>query len=576
MYVLKFINALKTKLNKKRQNARFVTTSDADGYYNSALMLVIKMDQRKHYADVFEYYGSKNTKIRDIPPLVSRLNAFVDKDGVIKVKSKFDRWSDRKSFAFPILMSDKSLLTDLIVADVHIKASHGGCYNVLNFLRKEFWIPRIFTAVKRILKNCVTCKRFNARPVKINQNAYRFERASPPCEVFKYVYMDYLGPFMVYQGNMKQKVWLLCITCMWSRAVAIKICPDQSVRSFLRAFQMHVMEQGLPCRVFSDLGSQLTVGTSMIADYLLDVETMTYLNENGIKNVKFEQYFKGNSALGSLVEVCVKFIKRLLFGAIKNNVLQYHDFEFMIVQTISLLNKRPIAFKQGLRDTDSEGIPSPISPELLLKGKETITVNIVPPLHPGEDNDVDWSARLSSKDVLRQEFSKLRKARENIFEIYNVEFTQMLIDQATNDGQRYKPVPHHKLRIDDIILLKENNTKTNNFPMAIVTKVFTNSRDEVTDVIAKKGRTREIVKRHVTSVIPLLRPSQNEEENNPTEPGKNTGEPGTSEATNSSLDGDHHLDSVSRGRPKRRAAMVSRKKTSAMFSDGGTRGGLQH
>ena len=112
--------------------------------------------------------------------------------------------------------------------------------------------------------------------------------------------------------------------------------------------------------------------------------------------------------------------------------------------------------------------------------------------------------------------------------------------------------------------------------MAIVTKVFTNSRDEVTDVVAKKGRTREIVKRHVTSVIPLLRPSQNEEENNPTEPGKNTGEPGTSEATNSSLNGDQHLDSVSEGRPKRRAAMVSRKKTSAMFSDGGTGVGLQH
>ena len=137
---------------------------------------------------------------------------------------------------------------------------------------------------------------------------------------------------MVQQDNMKQKVWLLC---MWSRAVVIKICPDQFYKNFLRTFQIHVIEQGLPCRVFSDLGSQFTAGTSMIADYLLDVETMAYLNENGIKNVKFEQYFKGNSALGSLVEVYVKFIKRLLFGAIKNNILPYHDFEFMVVQTIS-------------------------------------------------------------------------------------------------------------------------------------------------------------------------------------------------------------------------------------------------
>ena len=67
--------------------------------------------------------------------------------------------------------------------------------------------------------------------------------------------------------------------------------------------------------------------------------------------------------------------------------------------------------------------------------------------------------------------------------------------------------------------------------MAIVTKVFPNCRDEVTNAIAKKGRTREIVKRHVTSVIPLLRPSMDDESNDPTESSKHTVKTDSCEAT---------------------------------------------
>ena len=97
---------------------------------------------------------------------------------------------------------------------------------------------------------------------------------------------------------------------------------------------MHVFENGLPSSVFSDLGSQLVAGGNMIADYLNDVETQVYLAENGIKFEGFEHYFKGNNALGSLVEICVKFTKRLSYGSIRNCVVDYHDFELLIYQTI--------------------------------------------------------------------------------------------------------------------------------------------------------------------------------------------------------------------------------------------------
>ena len=54
--------------------------------------------------------------------------------------------------------------------------------------------------------------------------------------------------------------------------------------------------------------------------------------------------------------------------------------------------------------------------------------------------------------------------------------------------------------------------KPSNYPMGIVRKVTMNDLDEVTDIIVFKGASRETVRRHVTSIIPLLSPVTNDSE----------------------------------------------------------------
>ena len=88
----------------------------------------------------------------------------------------------------------------------------------------------------------------------------------------------------------------------------------------------------------SDLGTQFVAGSDVVSDFLKDPETVRYLQENGSSAVVFEQYFKGCSKLGSMVESCVKLTKRLIHGAISKNVLCLRDFEFLICQTVHLVN----------------------------------------------------------------------------------------------------------------------------------------------------------------------------------------------------------------------------------------------
>ena len=501
-YVFKFIGNIRVKLGKKP----LLQSSCSDvNFYEVAVKHVLSIEQKLHFPELFEYFEVGKTNKRDTPEMVNKLNPRIE-DGLIRIHSKFDRWKDHSQFKFPILLNNNSFITKLIIRDIHEKLSHSGCYAILTELRKEFWIPKVFSTVKKVIKDCVICCRFNGRVVKINQSPYRDFRVSPESVPFRNVFIDHMGPFFVKNGDCKVKRWVLVVSCLWSRGINLVICSDLSVDSFLRALQIHIYQHGIPSKVFSDLGSQLVSGGNIITDFLKSVEITNYLQENGIHSVKFDNYFKGNSSLGSLVEICVKFAKKLMYSSIRNNILNIPDFDLLLAQTISILNKRPLTFKDYLRTDSLEDVPSPITPELLIYGRDIVAINVIPALEIC-DGDVDWFKTMGSNNELKKDFSKLNAVRFNMWKIYSNEFYNNLLDQSVDDKHRFKKVEHLKLAVGDIVLIKDDNVKTVNYPMAIVREVFTNEQGEVTSVKLFKGNTRELVKRHVNSVVPVMRGS---------------------------------------------------------------------
>ncbi len=502
--VLMFINKLKSKL-KIKDPEKYEYLVDEEDLYVKANRQVIRSEQKIKFPEIYQYFNRKEKNIKDIPNLVNQLNIFIDQEGILRVKSKFSRWKNDKCCRYPILLHKESRLTYLIINDLHQKFSHIGVYSLLAEMRKKFWIPHYYSVVKKILRDCISCRRFKERTIKLNQSPYREFRLDPPNIPYQYIFIDHLGPYHVKVNGQKVKVWLLCLTCLWSRAINLKLCMNLTTQEFLRAFQLHSFEYGIPQLVLSDLGSQLVAGANIISDFLKDHEAQSYFEENNVKPIKFEQYFKGCNKLGSLVESCVKATKRLIYGSIRNNVLECREFEFIVGQTVHLINRRPVAFKDGLRDNSGEYVPDPITPESLIHGHNLVSLNMIPYLQSDPEPDPYLISSEDPVSLIKNSFSKLKKVRSKLIESYNSEFVGQLIDQAVNSPGRYKPVKHKKLQKGDIVLLKEINVKPVNYPMGVVIEVQTNILEEVTGVLVLKGKTREKVKRHVSSVIPLLR-----------------------------------------------------------------------
>ena len=295
------------------------------------------------------------------------------------------------------------------------------------------------------------------------------------------------------------------ITCLYTRAINLVISHDLSTNELLRSLQMHVFQYGMAEFILSDLGSQIVSAADIISNYLNDPETLKYLKECGSKLVKFEQYFKGKHELGSMVEICVKLSKKLIFGAIRNNVLPLRDFEYIVAQTVHIVNRRPIAFKDSLRDSEPLDLPDVITPEKLIHGFSLPSVSVIPSIHLNNFKPENLDPSFEPGKNIQVTFEKLGRVRAKLFEIYQNEFLPNLIKQATDSKSRYLPVSHDLLNIGDIVLIKEDNMKRCNFPMGMVKSISHNELGEVNGVMVYKGTTRELVKRHPNAIIPLLK-----------------------------------------------------------------------
>ncbi|XP_068238345.1 uncharacterized protein [Palaemon carinicauda] len=242
------------------------------------------------------------------------------------------------------------------------------------------------------------------------------------------------------------------------------MCDSLSVEDLLRALQLHIYQFGMPEYIVSDLGTQMTAGSNIIETFLSDFETKDFLRRHNMNEIKFDHYYKGNSELGGLVEICVKLSKRLIQGAIGKNILPYKDFGFIVSKTVHLINRRPIAFKDSLREYSLEELPEVITPEKLLYGRDLVTLNIIPQLQ-GTTTDPDWS--VDPVDLIRNAYDKLVRVQSKLIDIYNNEFLNHLVYQATSKKDRYKPVPHKQLKVGDLVLVKENMTKAIDYPIGI-------------------------------------------------------------------------------------------------------------
>ena len=169
--------------------------------------------------------------------LKSQWNYFEDEQSIIRCKGRIINSTLPYKTKYPILLSKEHELTTLIVRDCHNKVHHRGIKQTLTELRAEYWIVKSRSFVKKVIHNCVTCKRIHGRPYSYPDTpvlpAERLLEGRP----FLAVGVDLCGPLIIkdiYSKNdhgdeeSVNKCYIVLFTCASTRGVVIDVVRSES------------------------------------------------------------------------------------------------------------------------------------------------------------------------------------------------------------------------------------------------------------------------------------------------------------------------------------------------------------
>ena len=129
--------------------------------------------------------------------LKNQLDLQFDEHGVRRCHGRLISENLPEDTAFPKLLPRNHVFTSLVINSFHEKLMHAGVSHTLAAIRREYWIPQGRSSVRRVLLNCLRCRRHQGGPYRMPAMApyprSRIEE-SPP---FTYTGLDYLGPLYV-------------------------------------------------------------------------------------------------------------------------------------------------------------------------------------------------------------------------------------------------------------------------------------------------------------------------------------------------------------------------------------------
>lgn len=222
---------------------------------------------------------------------------------------------------YPIIIPAKSDLAVLMVRDAHEMYFHAGAKFIKAFLGSKYWFVGGLTNIsKRIVQECVVCRRFKAKAVETIMSQLPSDRVTPSKPFFT-PGVDLAGPMWAkcvgHRSTVKFKIYAAIFVCFATKAVHIEVVSALSSECFLETLQRFISCCGIPKVIWSDHGTNF-VG---VQNY---IKVLTELSAK--KSIAWK--FIPPQALhhGGLREAAVKSAKFHLVRAIGVQPLSFEEY----------------------------------------------------------------------------------------------------------------------------------------------------------------------------------------------------------------------------------------------------------
>lgn len=410
-------------------------------------------------------------------PALEKLNPqFHDK--LLVVGSRVDL-----SLAQPQTILPKNhILTEKIIMKYHVLFSHAGPEWLLGYLREAYWILSGRRMVQKTINRCRRCHNLRLNPFQPIMAPLPMERVQPG-RCFRFVGVDFTGPFYVLDGDNKVKTYLLLATCLVSRAVHLELVPNMTTEHFMLALRRMAARKGLPQILFSDNARTFKRGQRELEALL--TETNVSLSEKLAKySIEWKYVAEYASWAAGAWERLNRSIKEPLRTVMGRLLVSYVELETYIADIELLLNNRPLTTVTG----DHRDL-SPLTPAHLVYGRPLVTF-------PMDFSDLPSELPTSTDLVSRWKSRNFRVA--HFWRRWRRGYLLGLSQRG-----RWLTRDPSVVNVDDVVILEDPQKPRNLWTLAAVKEVRVGRDGEIRTVLLKTPTSKKLLTRSIRQIYPL-------------------------------------------------------------------------
>ena len=230
---------------------------------------------------------------------------------------------------------------------------HNGINETLCNIRQQYWIPKPRTIIKKLIRQCVTCRKAEGKPYPYPKELQLPKERVAANYAFETAGIDYLGPVYVKdvfaEDNVLHKAWIGLTTCATTRAIYLDLVSDCSSQKCINLLKRLTAVHGTPKVIISDNG------TKFIA-----ADLQAFVANKGTTwkfNIEKAPWY------GGFFERLVQSVKRCLRKVLTNARLTFEEMLTVVKQVQNIINNRPLTYVYTEKNVE------PLTPNKLLYGR---------------------------------------------------------------------------------------------------------------------------------------------------------------------------------------------------------------
>lgn len=279
------------------------------------------------------------------------LAPFLGDDGLVRLGHRGRKARLPHDRLHPPLMPGNHLLTRKIISALHQELRHVGTDFLLSQLQQYVWATGGREAVKRVRRECTTCRRERSKPGVQQMGELPESRLQFDTKPFTFTACDLFGPMEVgLSRNRTAKRWGVIFTCLNTRAVYLTLVQSLSTDDFLLVLRQFMGLYGRPSRIHSDNGTNF-IGAERelreLAMALNEERRLTSFCEK--KGIQWTFQPPRTPHFGGAHESLIRSVKKAIYHALEEEAgrIRYPPEEILrtiLYEVAGLLNSRPLTY----------------------------------------------------------------------------------------------------------------------------------------------------------------------------------------------------------------------------------------